>query len=80
VPIIVDAGLGRPSHAAEAMELGIDAVLLNTAVARSGDPVTMAGAFARAVEAGRLAHAADPIEARDIAVPSTPIVGMANFA
>ena len=53
VPVIVDAGLGAPSHAAEAMEMGADAVLVNTAVAVAGDPVRMAGAFAKAVEAGR---------------------------
>ena len=55
IPLVVDAGLGTPSHAAAAMELGYDAVLLNTAVAEAGDPVGMAKAFALAVEAGRLA-------------------------
>ena len=53
VPVVVDAGLGAPSHAAEAMEMGADAVLVNTAIAVASDPVRMAGAFARAVEAGR---------------------------
>lgn len=77
VPLIVDAGLGVPSHAAAALELGLDAVLLNTAVARAGDPVAMARAFARAVEAGRLAHEAVPLEPRDMAAPSTPILGKA---
>lgn len=77
VPMVVDAGIGVPSHAAHAMELGMDAVLLNTAVAQAGDPVAMARAFAAAVEAGRLAHAADPIEARDMAQPSTPVLGKA---
>lgn len=79
VPLIVDAGLGLPSHAAHAMELGFDAVLLNTAVARAGDPVTMARAFARAVEAGTLARNADPMEARDMASPSTPVLGKASL-
>jgi thiazole synthase len=78
-PLIVDAGIGVPSHAAQAMELGYDAVLLNTAVARAGDPVQMARAFALAIEAGRLAQAADPVGARDMAVPSTPMMGMAAF-
>jgi thiazole synthase len=71
----VDAGIGLPSHAAQAMELGCDGVLLNTAVARAGDPVRMAGAFRRAVEAGREAFLADPMEARDMAAPSTPVLG-----
>ena len=56
IPLVVDAGLGLPSHAADAMELGYDAVLLNTAVAKAGDPVAMARAFAMAAEAGRLAQ------------------------
>jgi len=77
VPMVVDAGLGVPSHAARAMELGMDAVLLNTAVAQAGDPVAMARAFALAVEAGKGAHGADPMDARDMAVPSTPILGKA---
>ena len=58
VPVVVDAGLGAPSHAAAAMELGADAVLVNTAIAVAGDPVRMARAFARAVEAGREAYEA----------------------
>ncbi|NTV14284.1 MAG: thiazole synthase [Desulfobulbaceae bacterium] len=58
VPVIVDAGLGLPSHAAEAMEIGADAVLVNTAIAVAGDPVRMARAFAQAVEAGRTAFEA----------------------
>lgn len=77
VPLVVDAGLGVPSHAAAAMELGYDAVLLNTAVAEAGDPVTMARAFAIAIEAGRMAFQAQPMEPRDMAVPSTPTVGRA---
>ena len=58
VPVVVDAGLGAPSHAAAALELGADAVLVNTAIAAAGDPVAMAGAFRLGVEAGRLAFAA----------------------
>jgi thiazole synthase len=80
VLLIVDAGIGRPSHAATVMELGYDAVLLNTAVANAGDPAAMAEAFALALEAGRLAHAARPLEPRDMAVPSTPVIGKAVFA
>ncbi|MDT0684587.1 thiazole synthase [Roseicyclus sp. F158] len=77
VPMVVDAGLGLPSQAAMAMEMGFDAVLLNTAVARAGDPAAMAEGFARAVEAGRLAFEADPMEPRDMAAPSTPLIGKA---
>lgn len=77
VPLVVDAGIGLPSHAAQAMELGFDAVLLNTAVARAGDPVAMARAMMAAVEAGKLAYDADPIEARDMAEASTPVIGKA---
>ncbi|CAI2932925.1 thiazole synthase [Aminobacter niigataensis] len=80
VPLIVDAGIGRPSHAATVMELGYDAVLLNTAVAKAGDPVAMAAAFGKAVEAGRQAFLAGPLEPRDMAVPSTPVIGMAAFS
>lgn len=80
VPLIVDAGIGLPSHAAAAMELGYDAVLLNTAVAKAGDPVRMAQAFAQAVEAGRTAFEADPMEMRDMAAPSTPVLGKAMLA
>lgn len=79
VPLIIDAGIGLPSHATHAMELGFDAVLLNTAVARAGDPVAMAGAFARAVEAGSMARQADPMEVRDMASPSTPVLGKASL-
>lgn len=75
IPLVVDAGIGLPSHACAAMELGYDAILVNTAVAKSGEPVTMARAFARAVEAGRAAYEADPIEPRDMAAPSTPLLG-----
>ncbi len=77
VPMVIDAGLGLPSHAARAMEMGFDAVLLNTAVAQAGDPVAMAHAFAMSAQAGRLARLADPMEAREMAAPSTPVVGKA---
>lgn len=77
IPLVVDAGLGVPSHAAAAMELGYDAVLLNTAIAEAGDPVEMARAFALGVEAGRAAYLAQPLEPRDMAVPSTPVIGKA---
>ncbi|MEF0941812.1 thiazole synthase [Rhizobium sp. BR 362] len=80
VPLIVDAGIGRPSHATTVMELGFDAVLLNTAVAGAGDPAAMAEAFAGAIEAGRQAYAAGMLEPRDMAVPSTPVIGKAVFA
>ncbi|MDM9645683.1 thiazole synthase [Rhizobium sp. S163] len=80
VPLIVDAGIGRPSHATAVMELGFDAVLLNTAVAGAGDPVLMAGAFCAAIEAGRKAFEAGVLEPRDIAVPSTPVIGKAVFS
>ncbi|MEX2518741.1 MAG: thiazole synthase [Paracoccaceae bacterium] len=79
-PLVVDAGIGLPSHAARAMELGFDAVLLNTAVAKAGDPAAMAAAFARAIEAGRLGLSADPMEPRDMAAPSTPLIGKAFLA
>src|SRR5271166_4038170 len=79
IPLIVDAGFGLPSQAAAAMELGYDGVLLNTAVAKSGDPVAMAGAFAQGIEAGRAAFLAGPMQPRDMAAPSTPVVGKANL-
>jgi len=77
VPLVIDAGIGRPSHAAAAMEMGFDAVLLNTAVAKAGDPVTMARAMAQALDAGRAAFLADPIDEREMATPSTPVIGKA---
>lgn len=76
-PLVVDAGIGAPSHAAQAMELGYDAVLLNTAIAKAGDAAAMAEAFRLAVEAGRKAYLATPMEPRDMAAPSTPVFGMA---
>jgi thiazole synthase len=80
VPLVVDAGVGLPSHAAAAMELGYDGVLLNTAVAKAGDPVAMARAFSQAIEAGRSAFLAGPMQPRDMAEPSTPVVGKANLS
>ena len=77
VPLVIDAGIGVPSHAALAMELGFDAVLTNTAVAQAGDPVLMAAALAKAVEAGHAAFRANPMQPRDMAMPSTPMLGKA---
>lgn len=79
VPLIIDAGIGAPSHASEAMEMGYDAVLLNTAVAKAGDPVRMAGAFAAAIDAGRTAYESGLMEMRDMAAPSTPVAGTPFF-
>lgn len=73
--LVVDAGIGKPSHAAKAMEMGYDAVLLNTAVAESHNPIDMAKAFALAIEAGRMAYESGLIEKRDNAKPSTPVIG-----
>jgi thiazole synthase len=75
VPVVVDAGLGAPSHAAEAMELGADAVLVNTAIAVAGDPVEMARAFAAGVEAGRRAFLAGRAPERVEAEASSPLTG-----
>ncbi|MDM7456120.1 MAG: thiazole synthase [Tepidimonas sp.] len=75
VPLIVDAGLGLPSHACQVMEWGFDAVLLNTAVALAQDPVAMAGAFADAVAAGRAAYRAGAMAPQTSAQPSTPVLG-----
>ena len=77
IPLVIDAGIGLPSHAAQALELGFDAALINTAVAQAVDPVRMAAAFAHAVAAGREGFLAGPMEPRDMAVPSTPVVGTA---
>jgi thiazole synthase len=75
VPLIVDAGLGVPSHACQVMEWGFDAVLLNTAISRALDPVRMSRAFAGAVECGRFAYLAGPMPVQELAVPSTPDLG-----
>ncbi len=75
VPLIVDAGLGLPSHACQVMEWGFDGILINTAVSRAIDPVSMAAAFAAAVRAGRQAFLAGPMPVQEFAVPSTPDIG-----
>jgi len=75
VPVVVDAGLGAPSHAAEAMEMGADAVLVNTALAVARDPGAMAEAFKKGVEAGREAYLAGLGEQRDTAEASSPLTG-----
>ena len=73
VPVVVDAGIGAPSHAAEAMEMGADAVLVNTAIAVAADPVAMAGAFRMAVEAGRTAFEAQLAPERAGASATSPL-------
>jgi len=78
VPVIVDAGLGLPSHAAEAMELGASAILLNTAIASSDNPVQMARAFRLAVEAGRLAYLSGPGSTSRTARASSPLTSFLN--
>ncbi len=75
VPVIVDAGLGRPSEAAEAMELGAAAVLVNTAIATAGEPVLMGSAFRQAVEAGRKGYLARPGAIRREGAASSPLTG-----
>lgn len=75
IPLIVDAGIGLPSHAAQALEMGFDAVLLNTAVAQADDPVTMAAAFRDGIRAGRAARLAGAMPMRQTAQPSTPTLG-----
>lgn len=80
VPVVVDAGLGAPSHAAEVMELGADAVLVNTAIARAGNPVAMARAFGLGVEAGRAAFRAGVIPEQEVAVASSPLAGVVTEA
>jgi len=74
--LIVDAGVGKPSHAVEAMELGYDGVLLNSAIALSNEPAQMAEAFALAIKAGRLGYEAGAMIQREFASPSTPTVGI----
>jgi len=80
IPLIVDAGIGRPSHGVIAMEMGFDGILLNTAVAQAADPVAMASAFSLAVAAGRKAFSAGIMESRTVAVPSTPELGLPYLA
>lgn len=79
VPVVVDAGIGAPSHAAEAMELGADAVLVNTAIAVSADPVTMGKAFKLAVEAGRMAFEAKLAKGSKQAVASSPLTSFLDL-
>lgn len=74
-PLIIDAGLGLPSHASQVMEWGFDGILLNSAIARSGNPIKMAQAFAKAIQAGRLAFEAQPMIAHHKAQASTPTIG-----
>lgn len=73
VPVVVDAGIGAPSHAAEAMEMGADAILVNTAIAVSQNPVLMARAFKMATEAGRMAYEAKLAKVKKIAEASSPL-------
>jgi len=75
LPIVVDAGIGRPSQAAEAMEMGADAVLVNTAIATSHDPVMAGKAFALAVKAGRMAYLSEMADKKMYADPSSPLTG-----
>ena len=78
VPVIVDAGLGAPSHAASAMELGADAVLVNTAIATAQDPVQMGAAFKLAVAAGRMAYEAGQAAPSSQAQASSPLTEFLN--
>ncbi|MBS1086919.1 thiazole synthase [Gluconobacter sphaericus] len=80
IPLVVDAGIGAPSQAAQAMEMGLDAILLNTAVAKAVDPAVMARAFGRAIQAGREAFEAGVMPRRDMACSSTPVFGLAELA
>ncbi len=80
IPLIIDAGIGAPSQAAQAMEMGFDGILLNTAVAKAGDPVGMANGFRLAIEAGQAARSAGLMEKRDMAAASTPIFGLASLS
>lgn len=79
VPVVVDAGIGVPSEAASVMEMGADAVLVNTALAEARDPVAMAAAFRKAVEAGREARRAGRMAARAHASPSSPTAGVVRM-
>jgi len=75
LPVIVDAGIGRPSQAAEAMEMGVDAVLANTAIATAGDPPSMALAFSKAIASGRIAYLSQLPQTKETAVASSPLTG-----
>lgn len=74
VTLVVDSGIGKPSHAVQALEMGVDAILLNTAVAHASNPVLMAKAFAAAIDSGRMAHLAGVMTERNTASPSTPTI------
>lgn len=78
LPIVVDAGIGKPSEAAEAMEMGAAAVLVNTAIATAGDPLVMAEAFGLAVNAGRKAYLAGTGSVKEFAEASSPLTGFLN--
>lgn len=78
VPVIIDAGIGKPSEAAEAMEMGADAVLVNTAIATSDDPIQMAQAFSMAVKAGRIAYLSKFGPEKKFAQSSSPLTGFLN--
>ena len=75
ITMIVDAGIGAPSHAVQALEMGYDGVLLNTAIAQASDPIKMAKAFSHALNAGRLGYEAGVMPEKDLAAPSTPTLG-----
>lgn len=77
ITLIIDAGIGKPSQAAAVMEMGMDGVLLNTAVALAHDPINMASAFAKAIESGHQAYQAGLMPSRDMARSSTPLLGKA---
>lgn len=79
VPVVIDAGIGAPSHATQAMELGADAVLVNTAIAIAGDPIAMAEAFSLAVKAGRAAYESGLALSSNIAQASSPLTEFLNF-
>ncbi|WP_305830098.1 thiazole synthase [Photobacterium leiognathi] len=78
VPVVVDAGIGAPSHAAEAMEMGADAVLVNTAIAAASDPIAMGRAFKLAVESGRMAYEAGLAGKVNHAIASSPLTAFLN--
>lgn len=79
VPVIVDAGIGKPSHACEAMEMGADAVLVNTAIATASDPISVAAAFDMAVKAGRIAYLSQMSEEGNEASASSPLTGFLHL-
>jgi thiazole synthase len=74
ITLIIDAGIGKPSHAAQALEIGFDGILLNTAIALAHDPVQMAAAFQAGIAAGRLAYTAGIMQERSFATPSTSLI------